>query len=184
MLKQVSSLPKRLSPPVTRYVVASSRSIRHQSSTTISSSAGASNKKLPPKQQQQQKAVGKIGRIGTFRKRKASDNEPSSGQLFVHAGLPMIGFSLLAVWVLKSSLEGKTKERETSKGQSSKSERQARMEEEHGDMLKKLNKIRHTDFDNTKRIERPEELLHRRRMERERRNVWYRRLGRWIVGRD
>ena len=62
------------------------------------------------------------------------------------------------------------------------SQRQARMEEEHQDMLEKLNKIRHTDFDNTKRIERPDEILERRRREREARNVWYRRWGRWITG--
>lgn len=62
------------------------------------------------------------------------------------------------------------------------SERQARMEKEHDDMLQKLNKIRDTDFDNTKRIERPDEILERRRQERESRNVWYRRLGRWIRG--
>jgi hypothetical protein len=62
------------------------------------------------------------------------------------------------------------------------SQRQARMEEEHQDMLEKLNKIRNTDFDNTKRIERPEEILERRRREREARNVWYRRWGRWITG--
>mmetsp|Transcript_42899 Transcript_42899/g.48734 ORF Transcript_42899/g.48734 Transcript_42899/m.48734 type:complete len:97 (-) Transcript_42899:168-458(-) len=96
----------------------------------------------------------------------------------------MIGFSLLAVWVLKNSLEGKTKEYETSRGQVSKSERQARMEKEHDNMMQKLNKIRNTDFDNTKRIERPEEILERRQKDRARRNIWYRRFGRWIIGRQ
>jgi hypothetical protein len=56
------------------------------------------------------------------------------------------------------------------------------MEEEQTDMMEKLNKIRKTDFDNTKRIERPEEILERRRKERDSRNVWYRRWGRWVVG--
>ena len=51
-------------------------------------------------------------------------------------------------------------------------------------MMEKLNKIRKEDFDNTKRIERPEEILERRRKEREQRNVWYRRWGRWIVGKE
>jgi membrane associated rhomboid family serine protease len=41
-------------------------------------------------------------------------------QLFIHAGLPMIGFSMLAAWVLKNSIEGKNKEFETSRGQASK----------------------------------------------------------------
>ena len=64
------------------------------------------------------------------------------------------------------------------------SERQARMEEEKNSMMEKLNKLQKQDFDNTKRIERPEEILERRRRERERRNVWYRRWGRWLVGRE
>jgi hypothetical protein len=56
------------------------------------------------------------------------------------------------------------------------------MEEEHADMMETLNKIKKTDFDNTKRIERPEEILERRRREREARNVWYRQWGRWLTG--
>jgi hypothetical protein len=52
--------------------------------------------------------------------KKKSDNEPSNMQLFIHAGLPMIGFSMLAAWVLKNSIEGKNKEFETSRGQASK----------------------------------------------------------------
>lgn len=62
------------------------------------------------------------------------------------------------------------------------SERQARMEEEKNDMMEKLNKLTSKEFDNTKRIERPEEILERRRKERQQRNVWYRRWGRWITG--
>ncbi len=61
------------------------------------------------------------------------------------------------------------------------SERQARLEKEQEDMMTKINKIRKTDFNNTKRIERPEEILERRRMERERRNVWYRRAWRAVT---
>mmetsp|Transcript_9594 Transcript_9594/g.14801 ORF Transcript_9594/g.14801 Transcript_9594/m.14801 type:complete len:162 (+) Transcript_9594:105-590(+) len=137
--------------------------------------ASASSSPVKPTQK-----VGKVGRIGELKKEE--EDGPSSGQLFIHAGLPMVCLSLLAVWVLKNSIEGKTKEYETSVGQVSKSERQARMEKEHDDMLQKLNKIRDTDFDNTKRIERPDEILERRRHERKSRNVWYRRLGRWIRG--
>jgi hypothetical protein len=55
------------------------------------------------------------------------------------------------------------------------------MEEKHADMMETLNKIKKTDFDNTKRIERPEEILERRRREREARNVWYRQWGRWLT---
>jgi hypothetical protein len=58
------------------------------------------------------------------------------------------------------------------------------MEEEKNEMMEKLNKIQKQDFDNTKRIERPEEILERRKRERERKNVWYRKWGRWIAGRE
>ncbi len=51
-------------------------------------------------------------------------------------------------------------------------------------MLRKMQKAVEADFDNTKRIERPEEILERRRKEREERNRWYRRFGRWIKGED
>eukprot|EP00548_Thalassiothrix_antarctica_P006872 CAMPEP_0194143622 /NCGR_PEP_ID=MMETSP0152-20130528/12749_1 /TAXON_ID=1049557 /ORGANISM="Thalassiothrix antarctica, Strain L6-D1" /LENGTH=186 /DNA_ID=CAMNT_0038843101 /DNA_START=13 /DNA_END=574 /DNA_ORIENTATION=- len=129
----------------------------------LQSSTAAGIKNLPP---QQKNVVGQIGSISrikkNMKKKKAKKDDipqPTSTELFFHAGLPMIGFSLLAVWVLKNSLEGKTKEYETSRGQVSKSERQARMEKEHDNMMQKLNKIRNTDFDNTKRIERPEEIL-------------------------
>jgi hypothetical protein len=49
-------------------------------------------------------------------------------------------------------------------------------------MIQKINKIKATDFDNTKRIQRPEEVLEIRAKERERRNVWYRRAWRWVSG--
>ncbi|KAI2509718.1 hypothetical protein MHU86_4700 [Fragilaria crotonensis] len=122
------------------------------------------------------------GKLKKIKKNAAVDDTPSAGQLFLHAGLPLVIFSLLAAWVLKNSIEGKNKEYDASKGKVSKSYRQARMDEEHADMIEKLNKIRTTDFDNTKRIERPEEILERRKREREARNVWYRRWGRWLTG--
>ena len=50
------------------------------------------------------------------------------------------------------------------------------MDKEHNDMMNKLNRMMKEDFDNTKRIERPDEVLARRRKERERKNVWYRRI--------
>ena len=56
------------------------------------------------------------------------------------------------------------------------------MDDEREDMLKKMQRALEVDFDNTKRIERPDEILARRKMEREERNRWYRRLGRWIKG--
>ena len=49
-------------------------------------------------------------------------------------------------------------------------------------MVDKLNYFVKQEFDNTKRIQRPEEVLERRRKEREARNVWYRRWGRWFTG--
>ena len=110
-------------------------------------------------------------------------NQPlSTSYVFVKAGLPMILFAVGATWVLQSAIEGKNKERQVAQGQISKSERQAKMEVEHDKMLQKISKVVTTDFDNTKRIERPEEVLERRRKERARRNVWYRRWGRWITG--
>lgn len=56
------------------------------------------------------------------------------------------------------------------------------MDKEHDEMMNKLNRIMKEDFDNTKRIERPEEVLARRRKEREARNVWYRRVWRSLTG--
>merc|ERR1719223_974363 len=106
---------------------------------------------------------------------------PPSSFLFIKAGLPLILFSLGASYVVKNAIEGKQKESDASKKYVSKSERQARLEKEQGDMLAKINKIRKTDFNNTKRIERPEEILERRKKERERRNVWYKRAWRAVT---
>ena len=60
--------------------------------------------------------------------------------------------------------------------------RRTRLEKEQEDMMDKITKIRRTDFDNTKRIERPEDILERRRKEREARNVWYRTAWRRLIG--
>lgn len=49
-------------------------------------------------------------------------------------------------------------------------------------MMDKLNKVVKEDFDNTKRIERPDEVLARRRRERESRNAWYKRVWRRLKG--
>jgi len=56
------------------------------------------------------------------------------------------------------------------------------MDREHDEMMHKLNHMMKEDFDNTKRIERPEDVLARRRKEREARNVWYRRMWKNISG--
>ena len=96
------------------------------------------------------------------------------------AGLPFILFSILSALVVSNALEGKNKERTVSRGTSSISIRQANLEQEHDEMMEKLNMIVAQDFDNTKRVKRPEEVLEERRRERERRNVWYRRLYRWV----
>ncbi|KAL9190745.1 hypothetical protein ACHAXT_000451 [Thalassiosira profunda] len=112
----------------------------------------------------------------------AAMQQPSNFHLFVKAGLPFLLFSVGASFVLKSAVEGKNLERDKSKGLVSKSERQARLDAEKDQMMEKLNKrIQTVDFDNTKRIERPEEILERRRQEREDRNRWHRRTWRWIT---
>ena len=111
----------------------------------------------------------------------APPKPPPGGHLFIKAGLPLILFSVGASYVLKDAIEGKNKERDAVKGASSKSERQARMEREQEDMLEKINRSMAKDFDNTRRIERPEEILERRKMERERRNRWYRRAWRFVT---
>ena len=49
------------------------------------------------------------------------------------------------------------------------------MDKEHDDMMEKLKDFTSREFDNTRRIERPEEVLERRRRERQARNVWYKR---------
>lgn len=101
---------------------------------------------------------------------------------FVRAGLPMILFCGIGVWVVSSGIEGKNRERDAFQGRISKSERQAMMDKEHDEMMDKLNQMMKQDFDNTKRIERPDEVLARRRKERERKNIWYRRWWRTITG--
>jgi hypothetical protein len=101
---------------------------------------------------------------------------------FVQAGLPMLLFCGLGVWVVSNGLEGKNRERDAFQGRLSKSERQAVMEKEHDEMMEKLNHMMQQEFDNTKRIERPEEVLARRRKEREARNVWYKRWWRAVSG--
>lgn len=107
---------------------------------------------------------------------------PSSFHLFVTAGLPFLLFSVGASFVLKSAVEGKNKERDKSSGLISKSERKARLDAERDAMVHKLNKRMETvDFDNTKRIERPEEILEKRKQEREDRNKWYKRTWRWVT---
>lgn len=97
------------------------------------------------------------------------------------AGVPLILFALLSAWVVSNAYGGKLRELEASQGKVSMSIRQAALEEEHDEMMERLTKIVAEDFDNTKRIKRPEEILEERRKERERRNVWYRRMYRWVL---
>jgi Cytochrome c oxidase assembly protein COX16 len=127
--------------------------------------------------------VGKFVNRSDYLKDKKS-KELSGKQLFLRAGLPFVFFSLGAWWVLTSAIDGKLKERAVSRREVSQSERQAVMEEEHEDMMEKLTKAAKKDFDNTKRIERPEDILARRRAEREKRNIWYRRLWRRVKGEE
>lgn len=104
----------------------------------------------------------------------------SGTKQLVKAGLPLVLFSVLAAWVVSNAYAGKLREMETAQGRVSKSVRQAILEEEHDEMMERLSKIvANTDFDNTKRIKRPEEVLEERRLARERRNAWHRRLYRW-----
>jgi hypothetical protein len=102
--------------------------------------------------------------------------------LMVSAGIPFVLFSVLAAWVVSNAVDGKLKEMELSQGKSSQSIRQAKLEEEHEDMMERLGKIVETDFDNTKRIKRPNEILEERRLDRERRNAWHRRAWRAVTG--
>jgi len=142
----------------------------------VSLFAGKTMRMIP--QSQAQHAVVGINRCLATRASKKND-----GSLrFFKAGLPLLLFSGLGVWVVSNGIAGKNKERDAFQGRISVSERQAMMQKEHDDVMEKITKIVETPFDNTKRIERPEEVLARRREEREHRNAWYRRLGRWIVG--
>jgi len=101
----------------------------------------------------------------------------------IQAGLPLFLFCGLGVWVVSNGIDGKNRERDAFQGRISKSERQAVMDKEHDDMMNKLNRMMEQDFDNTKRIERPDEVLARRRKEREMRSVWYRRIWNNLTGR-
>jgi hypothetical protein len=100
----------------------------------------------------------------------------------LQAGLPLILFTLLGLWVTSHAYGGKLRELEASRGQSSVSLRQAALAQEHDAMMERLNHIAKQDFDNTKRIARPEEILEQRRLARQRRNAWHRRAYRWIAG--
>ena len=100
----------------------------------------------------------------------------------VRVGLPLILFSVLSAWVVSNAYGGKLKELEVAQGKTSISIRQAALEAEHTEMLERLNHIVQSDYDNTKRIQRPEEVLEQRRLERQRRNVWYRRWYRAVTG--
>lgn len=112
----------------------------------------------------------------------SSNNNNPRKHLMVRAGLPFVLFSILSAWVVSKALEGKLKEMETAQGKTSKSLRQAALESEHDEMMERLNKIVADDaFDNTKRIQRPHEILEERRLARERKNAWYRRAYRWVL---
>ena len=128
--------------------------------------------------------VGTFVKRSEYRKKLGKKDEPSGNQLFLRAGLPFLLFSLGAWWVVASAIDGKLKERAASRREVSQSERQMLMEQEHEDMMTRLNKAAKADFDNTKRIERPEEILRRRKAERDQRNVWYRRAWRWVKGEE
>ena len=113
---------------------------------------------------------------------KMTDKDVDGKTHFIRAGLPFLLFSFGAWWVVTSALDGKMKEKAFSRREVSQSERQALMQEEHDTMMDKLTKAAKKDFDNTKRIERPEEILARRKAERDKRNAWYRRYWRYIKG--
>jgi hypothetical protein len=100
----------------------------------------------------------------------------------IRVGLPLILFSILSAWVVSNAYGGKLKELEVSQGKASISIRQATLQAEHDEMMERLNKIISSDYDNTKRIKRPEEVLEERRLERQKRNVWYRRWYRAMTG--
>ena len=118
------------------------------------------------------------------KKKKKKKKKTKQHQLLT-AGLPFVFFSVLAAWVVSNALQGKLKERETAHGVTSQSLRQASLQVEHDETMEKMNKIvASQDFDNTKRIKRPEEILQERKRERERRNAWYRRLYRWVLRKE
>jgi hypothetical protein len=129
--------------------------------------------------------VSKLGKANVAKPgtpRKVSRSSSQSKPVWIKAGLPFVLFSVLASWVVANAYEGKLHEMEASQGKSSKSIRQHRMEQEQNEILERIGFIAKQDFDNTKRIQRPHEVLEERRKERERRNVWYRRAWRWVKG--
>eukprot|EP00562_Extubocellulus_spinifer_P007457 CAMPEP_0178503784 /NCGR_PEP_ID=MMETSP0696-20121128/18229_1 /TAXON_ID=265572 /ORGANISM="Extubocellulus spinifer, Strain CCMP396" /LENGTH=162 /DNA_ID=CAMNT_0020132945 /DNA_START=311 /DNA_END=796 /DNA_ORIENTATION=+ len=157
--------PGRRGPPLRAWApppqIVASSSARGRTVTTNAAEAGT-GPSVPPSA---------TAASGTVTKPPPS-KPPPFVHLFIKAGLPLVLFSVGASYVLKNAIEGKNKERDVYKGVSSKSERQARVEKDHDAMLEKINKKMAQDFDNTRRIERPEEVLERRKRERERRNVW------------
>jgi hypothetical protein len=115
------------------------------------------------------------------------DKEKSSflsGKQWAQAGIPLILFSILSAWVVGNAYGGKLREMEVAQGKASISLRQAALEAEHDEMMERLSKIVASDFDNTKRIKRPDEILEERRLERQRRNAWHRRFYRWVTNQD
>lgn len=114
---------------------------------------------------------------------KTSNEIKSKINPLINAGLPFVLFSILGLWVVSNAYSGKLREMETAQGRESQSIRQAQLSAEHDEMMERLSKIVQDDsFDNTKRIRRPEEILEERRLDRERRNAWHRRLYRWTFG--
>jgi hypothetical protein len=110
-----------------------------------------------------------------------NSNKKSKNMVFFNAGVPLILFSILSVWVVGNAIQGRLKEYEVSQQRGTMSLRQAAVEEEQADMMERIDKIVQSDFDNTKRIKRPEEILEERRLIREKRNRWYRRFWRWMT---
>lgn len=137
-------------------------------------SAAASESSAPSSS----KSTTTISGLASSSRKKNADSQNYA----IRVGAPFVLFSVLAAWVVSNALDGRIREMETAKGKASKSLRQAALEAEHEDMMERLNKIVEEDFDNTKRIKRPEEVLAERRAERERRNRWYNRAWRAVVG--
>ena len=108
-----------------------------------------------------------------------SPSTQHSAKPFIRAGLPFLLFIIGGSYFLSISIDDRLKEKDIDKG--SKSDRQFEMEQEKEELMAKMSKTIQ-DFDNTKRIERPEEVLARRKKEREDRNRWYRRTWRWVTG--
>jgi hypothetical protein len=102
--------------------------------------------------------------------------------LLLRAGSPFVLFSVLAAWVVSNAVDGKLREREVSQGRTSVSVRQDALEKEHEEIMERLGTIVNQDFDNTKRIKRPHEILEERKKERARRNAWHRRAYRAVFG--